>query len=78
MQRFNQLKLNLIERKDFLERRISKAIGEGKNSDAALIIARYEELSEILRDMCDMPMEPFFEPEERLSAPRHLKIVKNG
>lgn len=56
MQRFNKLKINLIERKDQLELAICQASDEEDYGEASRLIAKYEEVTEILHQMCCSPV----------------------
>lgn len=57
MQRFNKLKMNLIERKDRLELAIAQATADEQYGEAVALTAKYEEVTSILHDMCKMKME---------------------
>ena len=72
MDRFNKLKMTLIERKDALEQAIAQAMSTDQYGETVALIAKYEEVSDILHDMCKMKMDnlPVMEEKKKLRLVR--------
>ena len=73
MHRFNKLRIGLIERKDQLESAICQASDDEDYSEARNLIAKYEEITEILNQMCRIKEDLSI---SSVSKPIKLRLVR--